>query len=443
MNCPVCDRSLAPTLSICPSCGAMMNDTVREELQPKISPGSALNYKEQAPPAIIKSNPLHARPITPSPVPQKRIETAGLNTSKTSPTLVDFQNKNATLPDWRIQLQNAVQQRKGAQSENSTPPNTGTGTGFPTNGGAALKAEVVARTEPEPAQKISDPRVANAMRRIEESRKAFMEPQTVRPKAAIARPQQMRPYKFGVVSASGGAAAGAAPARVISTPVAPKPMLVPSAPAAEKRDTNKLLPIALPEAPPPPAAVVAKPAAKEDIPYVERIVTEKPQPEFAEIKRIRITAEVSPVDNTEGTDVQDEIEDLAPFSMRFGAGLFDLIIGGFASMLLLSPLAFSSGNWFTASGMLTFAATCAIVMFLYMTVCLGFFGKTMGMRLFSLELVDAIENEYPTLRQAAINSSVFLITTVFGGAGFLTIFFNEENRALHDLLSGTIIVKEF
>jgi uncharacterized RDD family membrane protein YckC len=78
-----------------------------------------------------------------------------------------------------------------------------------------------------------------------------------------------------------------------------------------------------------------------------------------------------------------------------------------------------------------------------MTTCLGFFGKTMGMRLFSLELVDAIENEYPTLKQAAANSSVFLLSLAFCGAGFLTAFFNEERRALHDLLSGTILVRDF
>ena len=130
-------------------------------------------------------------------------------------------------------------------------------------------------------------------------------------------------------------------------------------------------------------------------------------------------------------------------SMRFGAGLFDFIIGGFATMMLLSPLAFTSANWFTATSFLTFAATCSVVMFVYMTACLGFFGKTMGMRLFQLELVDAVENEYPTLRQASISSSVFIISLAFAGAGFLTIFFNEENRALHDLLSGTILVREF
>jgi len=67
----------------------------------------------------------------------------------------------------------------------------------------------------------------------------------------------------------------------------------------------------------------------------------------------------------------------------------------------------------------------------------------MGMRLFSLEIVDAMENEYPTLQQAAISSSLFLISLAFAGSGFITAFFNEERRAIHDLLSGTIVVREF
>jgi uncharacterized RDD family membrane protein YckC len=139
----------------------------------------------------------------------------------------------------------------------------------------------------------------------------------------------------------------------------------------------------------------------------------------------------------------EEIEDLAPFSMRFSAGLFDLIIGAFAAGVLLSPLAFASEDWFNASGLLTFVCGWAIVLFIYMTACLGFFGKTMGMRLFSLELVDAVENEYPTLRQAAVNSAIFILSLITLGAGFLAVLYNEERRALHDLLSGTILVREF
>jgi uncharacterized RDD family membrane protein YckC len=112
-------------------------------------------------------------------------------------------------------------------------------------------------------------------------------------------------------------------------------------------------------------------------------------------------------------------------------------------MIILSPFALAGGDWFTAFGALTFAGTLAIFLFLYMTICVGFLGKTMGMRLFSLELVDAEENEYPTLRQAAVSTSIYIFSLATLGLGFLTVFFNEEKRAAHDLLSGTIIVRDF
>jgi len=449
MNCPVCDRSLAPTLSICPTCGAMMNDTVREELQTKITPGINLRI-EATPDPMPGRSPLPARPsIAPPPVmkvspPAKGVDTAGLKVSKTSPTLVEFQNKNASLPDWRIQLQNAVQQRKGGHVEAPAKTTANTGAQFPTNGGAALKAEVVQRVEPQPtAPDISDPRVASALRRIEESRKAFQGTVPGPKKFVAPKPVQARP--FGVVANTGAAAAtvatgmatAVAPARVI---VPPKPTLVSTpqpAPVAEKRDTNKL----------PPINRIEETIAKVPVPVIERVekLESGPLPmEFGEIKRIRIKAENTVIESADVPEpYEDEIEDLAPFSMRFGAGLFDLIIAMFTSMVLLSPVAFLGGNWFTAAGMLTLGGTCAVVSLIYMTVCLGFYGKTMGMRLFSLELVDAVENEYPTIKQAAVNSSLFILSLFFGGAGFLTVFFNEEKRAAHDLLSGTILVREF
>src|SRR5258708_40361167 len=101
MNCPVCNRTLAPTLSICMTCGAMMNDSVREELQTKI--GSGPIQRDLMPPAA----PIEQTPAKPNPRPVRTITTE-LNRQKTSPTLVEFQTKSATLPDWRLQLQNAV-----------------------------------------------------------------------------------------------------------------------------------------------------------------------------------------------------------------------------------------------------------------------------------------------------------------------------------------------
>ncbi len=81
-------------------------------------------------------------------------------------------------------------------------------------------------------------------------------------------------------------------------------------------------------------------------------------------------------------------------------------------------------------------------MFIYLTTTVGFYGRTFGMRLFSLEVVDIEGENYPTLHQAAVSSAVYLLSFVFAGAGLLTLLFNDERRAVHDLVSGTIVVKE-
>src|SRR5689334_7812003 len=128
MKCPVCDRSLAPTLSICPSCGAMMNDTVREEVQSNIIRGPAARAvatSRTSTAAAVAMRPEMTAPAhrpaldPPLAPPPKRVETTELVAPKTSPTLVDFQNKATTVPDWRLQMQNAVQQRRKATGGNS------------------------------------------------------------------------------------------------------------------------------------------------------------------------------------------------------------------------------------------------------------------------------------------------------------------------------------
>ena len=96
----------------------------------------------------------------------------------------------------------------------------------------------------------------------------------------------------------------------------------------------------------------------------------------------------------------------------------------------------------SAAGFLAIGASVAIVMFLYLTISLAFVGRTVGMRLFSLELVDVEENAYPTLHQAAVNSAVYLLSIGVAGVGFIPLFFNEERRAAHDILSGTILIRE-
>ncbi len=411
-----------------------MNDTVREELQPKITSGNLPRLNEPLEKSVSASQrPRPAMINPPLQAPKKRV-TADLAAAKTSPTLVEFQNKNASLPDWRLQLQNAVQQRRGgspaaAESERS----------FPTNGAAALKAEVVPPTPVAAVavENISDPRVAAAMRRIDHSRQTFAPPTVKRPSPPMVKP---RSFPFDVVQKDDRATPPPKASANLRIPSPAKPKLVEPVRVELKRDTNKL----------PPLPVIAAPIERvEPIPHPveERPIalptSSKLPAEFAEIKRIQIRAEDMPIDAILTDVYEDEIEDLAPFSMRFGAGLFDLIVGAFISMIVLAPFALNGGDWFTGSGLLIAVAAWTAVMFVYMTVSLGFLGKTIGMRLFSLELVDAVENEYPTLFQAAVSSALFLLSLGLLGTGFVTIFFNEERRAIHDLLSGTILVREF
>jgi uncharacterized RDD family membrane protein YckC len=100
------------------------------------------------------------------------------------------------------------------------------------------------------------------------------------------------------------------------------------------------------------------------------------------------------------------------------------------------------GNWFTVAGFFAFLATCSFVMFIYLTTTIGVFGKTFGMHLFSLEIVDYYDDEYPTFHQAAVSSSIYLLSVAFFGLGFVTSLFDQDRRAIHDLVSGTLIVKE-
>lgn len=415
----------------------MVNDSVREELQTKIGISKKLQptHPVSKPASEIAESIARPEPVAPPAPPKpvaKPVQTVELTVQKTSPTLVGFQAKNPTVPDWRLQLQNAVRHRKvtsGGSDADAIQPSYEKQ--LVTSGANALKAEYVEVAKPEPAPAHKDPRVANALKRITESRKTFLnEPVVRRPATPAISSNKNFPFNVVQREPEPTSETRAAIRARVNTP--PKPRLVPSAVPKKGYDTNKLPQLQEPEVISSfdmPVALADGAAEVENIAVPRSRIVEPPV----------AIAEEPYVEEIES----DEIEDLAPFSMRFNAGLFDLIIGGFASLILLSPLAFVGGDWISFSGLLTFAATSLIVMFVYMTICLGLYGKTLGMRMFSLELIDADENEYPTFHQAAVSSAAYLLALPLLGAGFLTVLFNEEKRAVHDLLSGTIIVVEF
>ena len=195
MNCPVCRRELAPTLSICLTCGAMMHDTVREELESKIvkPPSGPLKRPEKmsfepvlpwtpqpvkvaakTPPTVPEVLPVNSEepvkpsPVEPPPVPTKpRPITAQLSRKDTNPTLMDFMPANPTVPDWRLKLQNSIRKRNAVSTQDVETPQI---------------AERLTVNSTKPAQQVlpqrSEPilqneKLANAMKRIEASKKVY------------------------------------------------------------------------------------------------------------------------------------------------------------------------------------------------------------------------------------------------------------------------------
>jgi hypothetical protein len=218
----------------------MMNDSVREELEIKAAPNaSSLNHirkgvsamqskpnqpKMAAPPKPLFSardtGELLKKPVAPPPAPS-------VESAPAAPTLVEFQNKNATLPDWRLKMQNAVRQRmENPAGEENAPKETQYQTRLVTSGANALKAEVIEEIAAEP---LKNEKVANALKRIEQSRKAFFV-EEAQPELIIADDSnQNKNYPF-YIAARTTETEAKSPESKASVNVPPKPKLVTAAP---------------------------------------------------------------------------------------------------------------------------------------------------------------------------------------------------------------------
>lgn len=415
----------------------MLNDSVREELIGKISVAKPVNVEPKGnmmSQTKIKQSAEAAAPSANNDVAPKT-ETTEINAKHTNPTLVEFHNRNATIPEWRLQLQNVVRQR---QERDTTPivdavaESTAAPVQLITSGANALKTETAPQTKFEPHK---NPTLNSALERIKNSRRQFLEVEKTETEQPIPEPTPAKVNKSFPFYIAGKTDATAKPAEK-NPPIGSfaKPKLAASLQTEKERlDTNKLPPIPAPIATNfESRAIVAETVTQESYEFLETKVVE------TEIK-LEAKAEIKTV---EVAQTEEEFDDCAPFSLRFNAGLFDLIIGSFTSLFLLSPFMLWGGDWLSFAGLLAFLATTAVVMFLYMTTAIGFFGRTFGMRMFSLDMVDIETEEYPTFHQAAVSSAVYLLSLALGGIGFLSILFNEDRRAVHDLVSGTVMVKE-
>ena len=209
MNCSVCQKELVHDLSICFNCGTMKGDSVREELAVKVT--SAIRQQPLMPPPPIPPPPipqfvppaisetmskanLKMPSLNPSAAPQK--EFAAAPPMPQTPNLVEFQPKNAALPEWRLQLQNSVRKRSEAKNSKNERPTIA----------AAPSIEEIAESrleiEDSPPVQHQNKTVRSALERIEKSRRHFIKETAneveiaSEPEIIAAETEPRKEYKF-------------------------------------------------------------------------------------------------------------------------------------------------------------------------------------------------------------------------------------------------------
>jgi uncharacterized RDD family membrane protein YckC len=89
-----------------------------------------------------------------------------------------------------------------------------------------------------------------------------------------------------------------------------------------------------------------------------------------------------------------------------------------------------------------FAAGTFIVMgFLYLTISTAFTGRTLGMKPFSLRVVDDRTGLIPTGGQSAARAFLYLLSLASAGIALIYTLVNPERRAAHDRVTRTAVVR--
>lgn len=126
------------------------------------------------------------------------------------------------------------------------------------------------------------------------------------------------------------------------------------------------------------------------------------------------------------------------------ARLLGAVVDLMVVALLCAPFAalvqLTNGNWRDWRVAATGAALFFVMSFLYFTVSTALTGRTFGMRLFSLRIVDARTGLIPTGKQSAGRALVYLGTILTLGLASLYVLIDRDKQTAHDRLTRTTVI---
>jgi uncharacterized RDD family membrane protein YckC len=387
MRCPSCGAIIKKRSMKCPECGAFRNKTWvdSEPARP-----SQLENLETMTPIISRKN----------------------DSPRQTPSLIEFPGvAKSSIPQWRKELGERVREvqerraREATLEEHEVDPIHDDG----------FKSAPVLELLPQADLPPMNPLVVAALQRIERAHMdsqfsgntALADPVTV-PIIAYEEPPQfafdVSPSSFETAqtSISDGDRSvnhnSNPPERVHNLAVVPPP-----APA----------PVKLPEPPKP-----------------KRLIRDDHDPALNYLDSLPTTL---------GVDIRRNTS--APVPYRLLSGIIDLMVVCLLASPLVALVNLTQLPWQDYRVIVFATATFVVMGFLYLTIITALTGRTMGMRLFSLRVVDARTGLIPTGTQSAGRALVYMLSIASAGIALMFTFIDREGQAPHDRFSRTAVVR--
>lgn len=131
----------------------------------------------------------------------------------------------------------------------------------------------------------------------------------------------------------------------------------------------------------------------------------------------------------------------APVFYRLLSSIVDLAIVCLFSSPLLALTALPNLEWHSPRVVGFAIGTLMVVGFLYLTISTALTGRTLGMRLFSLRVVDARTGLIPTGKQSAGRALVYMLSLASVGLALAYTFIDSDKHTAHDRFSRTAVIR--
>jgi len=154
-----------------------------------------------------------------------------------------------------------------------------------------------------------------------------------------------------------------------------------------------------------------------------------------------LEAEIRKVDKALGAEfVKNESPSIVTHAV---IGVVDLLTIAASCSLFLATMRIADGNFSTPQTRFATAAVVVVITFFYLLLTHRLCGRTFGMMLTNTRVVDALAFDAPTPTQATLRAAGYFVAAAPGMIGILWAAFNQKHRGWQDIISGTVVVRDF